>query len=214
LTRRESGGYLNDRSSTGEFVTGTRDRIVFAAMDLFHRQGYEATSISDVLAAADANAGSLYHFFPGKEALLLAVLDAYLAGLWPVVMNPAFARTDDPVERVFEVLRDYRERVRSTDCTYNCPIGSLALEVSHTVPAAREKIAQNFEQWRQAIQGCFEAAGNRFGAEVDRAGLATLVLTVMEGAVMQARTHRNVELFDASVAQLERYIRGLDSHSV
>ena len=69
-------------------MTGTRDRIVFAAMDLFHRQGYEATSISDVLAAADANAGSLYHFFPGKDALLLAVLDAYLAGLWPVVMAP------------------------------------------------------------------------------------------------------------------------------
>ena len=120
-------------------MPGTRDRIVFAAMDLFHRQGYEATSIGDVLAAADANAGSLYHFFPGKEALLLAVLDAYLAGLWPVVMAPAFARTDDPIERVFEVLKDYRERVRSTECTYNCPIGSLALEVSHTVPGARRR---------------------------------------------------------------------------
>ena len=194
-------------------MTGTRDRIVFAAMDLFHRQGYEATSISDVLAAADANAGSLYHFFPGKEAVLLAVLDAYLAGVWPAVMAPAFARTDDPVERVFEVLRDYRERVRSTQCTYNCPIGSLALEVGHTVPAAGEKLARNFEQWRRAIQECFEAAGERFGPEVDRAGLATLVLTVMEGGVMQARTYRNVELFDASVAQLERYVRSLDSHT-
>ncbi len=194
-------------------MTGTRDRIVSAAMELFQRQGYEATSVSDVLATANANAGSLYHFFPGKEALLLAVLEAYLAGLWPAVMEPAFARTDDPIERVFEVLKDYRERVRSTQCTYTCPIGSLALEVGHTVPRAREKIARNFEEWRSAIQGCFEAAGDRFGPDVDRAGLATLVLTVMEGAVMQARTHRNVELFDASVAQLERYIRGLDSRS-
>ncbi len=191
-------------------ATPTRDRIVFAAMELFHRQGYEATSIGQVLEAANANSGSLYHCFNGKEALLLAVLDAYLAGLWPIVMNPAFGRTEDPIERVFAVLEDYRERVRSSGCTYSCPIGSLALEVGESSPAARDRIAQNFEQWRAAIQQCFEAAGERLPADTDRAGLATLVLTVMEGAVMQARTHRSVELFDASVAQLERYIRSLD----
>jgi TetR/AcrR family transcriptional repressor of nem operon len=180
----------------------TGDRILAAAQELFHQQGYEATSVDQVLKKAGANSGSLYYYFANKEALLLGVLDRYLAGLWPIIMTPPFSRTDDPIDRVFEVLADYRERVRATGFTYTCPIGSLALEVGHVSPRARKKIAENFAQWRDAIRSCFDAAGDRLSPEVDRAGLAALVLAVMEGAVMQARTDRSLEPFDASVAQL------------
>jgi AcrR family transcriptional regulator len=188
----------------------TRQRLVLAAMELFHQQGYEATSVEQVLAKASANSGSLYHHFGGKEDLLLAVLDMYLAGLWPIIMEPAFARTRDPIDRVFEVLADYRERVRSTHFTYRCPIGSLALEVGESSPRARERIAANFAQWRDAIRQCLEDAGDRLPAHVDRGELAAMVLTVMEGAVMQAAAHHSIAPFDASVRQLEMYIRGLD----
>jgi hypothetical protein len=40
---------------------------------------------------------------------------------------------------------------------------------------------------------------------IDRRGLAEFVLTTMEGAVMQARTHRDVSYFDRAVAQLRAY---------
>jgi TetR/AcrR family transcriptional regulator, transcriptional repressor for nem operon len=46
-------------------------------MQLFREKGYGATSVADLLKAADVNSGSLYNFFPGKQELLLAVLDAY-----------------------------------------------------------------------------------------------------------------------------------------
>src|SRR5687767_3464737 len=55
----------------------TRDRILYAALKLFARKGYASTSVADILAEAGVNAGSLYHFFPGKQDVLLAVLDAY-----------------------------------------------------------------------------------------------------------------------------------------
>src|SRR5882672_4589235 len=128
-------------------MPATSDRIIAAAMELFHQQGYQATSVDQVLQRALANSGSLYYHFRNKEDLLLGVLDRYLEGLWPIIMNPAFRRTDDPIDRVFEVLADYRERVRRTDFSYTCPIGSLALEVSHVSAKARKKIAANFEQW-------------------------------------------------------------------
>ena len=48
----------------------TRDRLVFAAMKLFGDKGYLSTSVQDILREADANAGSLYHFFPTKQKLM------------------------------------------------------------------------------------------------------------------------------------------------
>ena len=55
----------------------TRGRIVDSAMRLFWEKGYGSTSIADILAAAGVNSGSLYPFFPGKQDLLVAVLEAY-----------------------------------------------------------------------------------------------------------------------------------------
>jgi TetR/AcrR family transcriptional repressor of nem operon len=189
--------------------TDTRQRLVFAAMTLFHRQGYEATSVEEILTAANANSGSLYYYFRSKEELLLAVLDAYLEGLWPVVMQPAFDRASDPIDAIFEVLKDYRERVRSSDFTYSCPIGSLALEVGASSEAARQKVAQNFANWCAAIRTRLDAAADRLPPDLDKDQLATHVLSVMEGGVMLARTHRSLVPFDAAVTQLESYVRGL-----
>src|SRR5678816_2857101 len=96
----------------------TRDRILEAARYLFWEKGYNATGMADILDRAGANAGSFYHFFPGKEALLLAVLETYLDGLEPAVLRPAFAQRRDPIARIFAILAGYRERLVSTGCRY------------------------------------------------------------------------------------------------
>ena len=67
---------------------GTRDRLVAAAMQLFWQKGYGSTSMADVLQLAGVNSGSLYHFFPGKQDLLLAVLARYREGLHPMLLDP------------------------------------------------------------------------------------------------------------------------------
>ena len=80
-------------------IPGTRARLLDAARYLFWEKGYAATGMAELLERAQANSGSFYHFFASKEALLLAVLEDYLQGLEPVVVQPAFARHRDPVER-------------------------------------------------------------------------------------------------------------------
>lgn len=185
--------------------TDTRDRLVHAAMELFQKQGYGATGVAQILKAADANSGSLYYFFPTKEDLLLAVLQKYKEMLWPALLDPIFSRISDPIERIFGLLDGYRQFILATDYTYGCPIGNLALELAHTHPNVRKLIEENFQGWRDAVQKCLEEAGDRFPPEVDRAELASFVLTVMEGGVMQARGYRSLEPFDAAVTQLRDY---------
>ena len=122
-----------------------------AAMQLFWQKGYVSTSVADVLHEAGVNSGSLYHFFPGKQDLLLAVLEHYRDGLQPMLLAPAWAGVSDPVERVFALLRRYRQSLVDTECTYGCPIGSLALEIHEPDPPVRLALAENFNAWTQAI---------------------------------------------------------------
>ena len=188
----------------------TRRRIIETARRLFHERGYNATGLAEILKAAEVGSGSLYHFFRSKEELLSAVLDWYIEMLYPGVMDPAFATTDDPLDRVVAVLTGYREMLLMTDFNLGCPIGNLALEVG---PAAsqpvREKIARNFANWCKALETCLDAAADRLPSGLDRAGLSRFALTVMEGGIMQARAHRSIEYYDASVAQFRDYLNRL-----
>ena len=54
----------------------TRGVLIDAATRLFATQGYDGTSVEAVLREAGVSRGSLYHHFPGKDALFLAVLEA------------------------------------------------------------------------------------------------------------------------------------------
>lgn len=182
----------------------TRDRIVQAAMELFWRKGYGSTSIADILETAKVNSGSLYYFFKGKQELLVAVLEAYRDGIGPALLDPAWAGVDDPVEKIFALLTGYRRALVDTDCFYGCPIGSLALELHEPDPEVRELMAANFTAWSDAVRGCLEQAS--FPAGTDHQALAELTLTVMEGAVMQTRTFRDIGYFDRAVAQFRQHI--------
>ncbi|HEX8731717.1 MAG TPA: TetR/AcrR family transcriptional regulator [Ktedonobacterales bacterium] len=51
-----------------------RNQLVDAALDLFSQQGIEGTRVSDIARAAGVAQGLLYHYFPGKDALLAAII--------------------------------------------------------------------------------------------------------------------------------------------
>lgn len=187
----------------------TRDRLVEAARQLFLVKGYEATGVAEILREAGVNSGSLYYFFRSKEALLLAVLEKYKQLLAPEVLDPVFAAERDPIARVFGVLEGYRQMLTLTQCRMGCPIGNLALEMSEKSEAVRVGIAENFDGWKRAIEQCLIDAGGRLPNDVDRGQLAVFILTVMEGGVMQARAHRSLAPFEASVGLLRDYVNRL-----
>ncbi|MGE9975962.1 TetR/AcrR family transcriptional regulator [Coprococcus catus] len=48
----------------------TKSKIVKAAWTLFHKNGYEQTTVDEIIAASKTSKGTFYHYFKGKEALL------------------------------------------------------------------------------------------------------------------------------------------------
>ncbi len=187
--------------------SGTRDRLVESARYLFWERGFAGTSMADLLAHAEVNSGSFYHFFESKEALLRAVLGTYKAALRPMVVDPAFAHTEEPVERIFAILAGYRERILQTECRYGCPLGRLALEIDPENRPAHQLIAENFQGWIGAIKECIAQIEDHLPKGSDPDALATYVLAVMEGGVMLSRSYASVDPFDCSISQLREHFR-------
>ncbi len=77
---------------------GRRDAFVDAALRLIQAQGYERTSIQDVLDELDASRGAFYHYFDSKSALLDAaverMVDLAIAEIQPIVETPGLDARD------------------------------------------------------------------------------------------------------------------------
>src|SRR6202034_1496600 len=190
-----------------ENAVGTRDRLISSARFLFWERGFAGTSMADLLADAQVNSGSFYHFFESKEALLREVLQGYLHALRPMVVDPAFAATDEPTERIFAILAGYRERILMTESKYGCPLGRLALEIDPENRPAHKLIAENFQGWIGAVRECIDQIKPNLPKNTDPEELATYFLAVMEGGVMISRSSGSVEPFDRAVNQLRQHFQ-------
>ena len=189
----------------------TRERIIQAATELFYAHGYVGTGIAEILKKAKANSGSFYFFFTGKEDLLMAVLDWYQENLGPVLLQPVFKQSKDPIKRIFLLLEKYRQSVVMTEFAFGCPLGRLALEIEPDRRAVHDKIAANFTGWSRAVQELLQQAQQqgRLPHDCDLRRLSRFVLTVMEGGVMQARSYQCIEPFDDCIAQLKVHFQEL-----
>ncbi len=77
----------------------TRDRVFEVAAEVFHRKGYDNTSMSDVASAAGLTKAGLYHHVSSKESLLYTALDSGLDLTESYVMKP-LEEISDPLDRL------------------------------------------------------------------------------------------------------------------
>lgn len=92
-----------------------REEILEAAVGLFRRRGYHATSVADVIEASGISRGTFYLYFDGKETLFLDLIERFIQRIVAVIevvdphgVNPTRAIYDN-VRRVVDVVFDNRD---------------------------------------------------------------------------------------------------------
>jgi AcrR family transcriptional regulator len=84
----------------------TREAIEAAAVELFARLGYHATSMRAIAAAAEVQPAAIYHWFPSKEAILVRLQDEFMERLTERVTG-AIERQDRPALRLAAAVREH-----------------------------------------------------------------------------------------------------------
>ena len=170
---------------------GPRERILYAAAELFRRQGYSGTGIKQIATAADAQLGSIYHFYPGgKEELAERVIEAagpFFAALVAATMEDAPA---DPVGWVEAFFAGAAENVRASGYADACPISTVAMEVASTNERLRLATADAFGSWVEGIEGNLLGLGVPASQAHD---LAVSLLGALEGGFVLSRATRSTE---------------------
>jgi len=176
-------------------VTDTRQRLIDAACELFWERGYAATGLSDILTAAGARGGSLYHFFPTKDDLLLAVVDQHSRVLESTIENALAAETE-PEDKVLAVVWFYRRFMARTGFALGCPLTNLAGEIGDTHRAAADRIAGFNARLAERVAVCMGGVGPARAGDV-RKESARAIVAMIQGATLQARAAKGPSPLDA-----------------
>lgn len=179
---------MSPTATTAAKPAETKVRLLESATDLFSRQGFGATGIKAVLAAAEAPYGSLYHFFPGGKQELGAAALTYGGERYRELLESVYPVDADVVEATADSFVRAAKLLEETDYGYACPIATIALEVANNDELMRTAAADAFESWLEVLQERFTTAG--MTAERARE-VAEEVFCLIEGAVLLSRTTRS-----------------------
>jgi AcrR family transcriptional regulator len=190
--RQSLGRQSLGRQSLGRQARGrqTRQRIVEASAELLARQGYNATGIKQIVTAAQAPFGSVYHFFPGGKAELGAEAVRRSGAVYEQLIEAVFGPAPDAVTGVRLFFAGAAAHLEETDYADACPIATVALETSSVSEPMRRACAEVFESWIAAGAQRLEQTG----VPPDRAReLIIAMLAALEGAFVLARAARSTE---------------------
>ncbi|ALG06079.1 TetR/AcrR family transcriptional regulator [Kibdelosporangium phytohabitans] len=157
----------------------TRDRVLRTAATLFRTQGYHATGLNQVLAEGGAPKGSLYFHFPGGKEQL-AVESLQLSGGELCEQLKLAASLDDVIDLLATALVESGFRD-------GCPITTVALDAAGESEQIREACDTAYLSWEGVIADHLERQG-----VAEPKALATTVLATIEGALILARTRKDV----------------------
>ena len=178
-----------------------KERLVGAAEGLMRGRGYGSLGVAEICARADVRKGSFYHFFASKQALTVAVIDAYWdsqRACWQGELSGEGAALER-LERLLAAMTGVQRRAKEeAGAVEGCMLGNLALELSTQEPDVRARLEEVFDEQIRLVEGALVDAAAEGAIPAGRAGreAAQAVISQLEGMVLLAKLKNDPTVLD------------------
>lgn len=188
----------------------TRDKVLEAAFCEIHRSGFQAASIANILASTGLTKGALYHHFPTKQALGLAVVDEVVYRRLDERFFTPLRQSEQPLDTLLGILDNIAERAEEL-VTLGCPLNNLMQEMSPLDPAFKERLGAVLHAWREAVEIALQRAQTQgeLRADVDCPAAALFIVSAWEGCIGIAKNLQSADALSVCSRQLQGFIRSL-----
>jgi TetR/AcrR family transcriptional repressor of nem operon len=177
-------------------LAATRDRILDVSQRLIQARGFSAFSYADIAAAIGIRKASIHHHFPTKAELAVALMVRYRA-----VFDGALAQIVADKSAAPARLKAYQQLFANVlrDDHRLCMCGMFAADFDALPHEVRSEVRAFFDD-NEAWLAKVLADGKRRGELAFRGtpkARARVVLSSLEGAMLVARTYRDVAMFES-----------------
>ena len=169
-----------------------RHRILDAAYKLFYTSGLRAVSMDSVASAAGIKKANLFHYYPTRESLELAVLDRAAASMKEHIASVA-RHSFDPIGGIQRIFEEAAELMRQSQCSGGCFFGNLAQEAADGNEPIRQKVAEHLDAWTMELAAFFQRwrRTGYFREDFQPQVAAQAILSLLEGALLFCKASKS-----------------------
>jgi TetR/AcrR family transcriptional repressor of nem operon len=197
-----------------ETPENSRTRLLTATIDLVRANGYAATRVEDICAAAGVTKGSFFHHFASKEDLAIAAAAQWDDRATQLFAQAPYLSRPDSLDRLLGYV-SFRKALLAGDIwEWSCYAGTTIQETHETYPAIRDACAQSITHHVAMLRGLIDLALLEYPVAGLRAeSLAIHIQAVLQGAFIMAKAGQDVAAAHHSIDHLYRYVELLFGRS-
>ena len=186
----------------------TRQTLLDAAFFEIHRNGFQAASLAQILADTGLTKGALYHHFPDKKALGLAVVEEVIQPALAALMFAPLAGTRQPLAAMQALLATKAAENDPQVVTLGCPLNNLMQEMSPVDESFRLQLNGVFQEWVGVVTAALQRgkASGEVRRDIDPEATAFFIVSALEGCIGMSKNTQSVTAYRSCLAQLGRFL--------
>jgi AcrR family transcriptional regulator len=182
---------------------GKRESLVKAADTLFHRKGFEHTSIADIAEAAKVPVGNVYYYFKTRGDLVKAVTEQRLASVQ--AMRAEWDSLPSPRDRLLAYVGSFESRIEERTA-HGCPAGSLCQEANKQGGTLAEDASAVFRSSLEWMRVRFRAMGC---PDREARANAARILGGWQGSILLSNTFKDPVYMRQEIARIKEWLKRL-----
>jgi TetR/AcrR family transcriptional regulator, transcriptional repressor for nem operon len=186
-----------------------RECILKTAFKLFYRKGFKGVSMDEVATAAGMKKANVFHYYPTKDTLGLAVFDS-ASQMWREKFSAFLAEgKGDPIRSVESLFDQTSAAMKENCCEGGCFIGNAAQEMSDENETLRQKIAQHLREWTKELTELLSRsrASGYFRPTLDPESAAQAILSLFEGSILLCKATRDTHPMENARRMAAEYLQ-------
>jgi len=192
-------------------AAATRLMILEKAFELIYSNGYQTTSIDQIIATTKVTKGAFFYHFKTKDEMGLAIIEELLKPVLTSNFIKPLQKEQNPVKAIYNLMHNLLIKDKFLKAEYGCPAANLTQELTPWNTEFRKVLAELIQQWMKVMTGVLEK-GKLTGfirEEVHSKQVTLLVLSGYWGIRSLGKLEGSKKVYFSYLKEIKNYLEGL-----
>ena len=189
----------------------TRLNILQKAFELIYTNGYQSTSIDDIIATTQVTKGAFYYHFKSKDEMGLAIINELLKPTLTNSFITPLQQEENPLEAIYKLMHHLLMKNEFLKVEYGCPAANFTQEMAPWNADFSKALDELTKQWIKVMSATIEK-GKKSGCirkDVNSRQATLFILSGYWGIRNFGKLENNKSAYLPYLKELKRYLNSL-----
>ena len=189
-------------------ATETRKAILQKAFQLIYTQGYQTTSIDDIIATTKVTKGAFYYHFKSKDDMGLAIINEIVRPTMEESFIKPLQLTKDPIKEIYGMTKNLLFDNPYLKIEHGCPAGNLTQEMTPWNHEFSKALSELMQEWQHTIEVCLKKAKKEGTVRktINPSQVAFFIMSGYWGIRNFGKLYNNDDCYHTYLKELKRYL--------